>query len=346
MTQIEEVVNLVELEREIDSRYINRRYHPDFPELAILNYSDQCQFDNHWNATTRVCRGLIYNTVTGEVLARPFGKFYNYGDDSNTGDLDLDAPILGAFDKADGSLGIQYRTPDGQQAIATRGSFESEQAIHATKWLRDSGYEVMPQNHTWLWEIVYPENRIVLDYGDRDELIYIGSTLITTGEFFPIIGDYEDFSAVSQMPARSLREAISLPNRENAEGVVVWMDSRRAVKIKQDDYLALHRLISHLTPKEVWRQLRAGTYQEFAKALPDEFYQWAQGYADEIETKFAEVELCATADYRDLLETGLETRKDQALWVRDNVYAAHRGLVFSLLDDRDISESIWKMVEP
>src|SRR5690606_23624256 len=103
------------------------------------------------------------------------------------GALDPDMPILGAWDKIDGSLGIQYRLPDGRQAIATRGSFTSDQALHATKRLREAGWDIMPHDFafTWLWEIVYPGNRVVVDYGDRDELVYLGAVGIEHGEFLP-----------------------------------------------------------------------------------------------------------------------------------------------------------------
>jgi hypothetical protein len=48
--------------------------------------------------------------------------------------MDLAARCV-VTDKLDGSLGILYPTPDGH-AIATRGAFVSEQALHATElWL-------------------------------------------------------------------------------------------------------------------------------------------------------------------------------------------------------------------
>jgi RNA ligase len=90
------------------------------------------------------------------------------------------------FDKMDGSLGILYPTSQGM-AVATRGSFTSEQALKATEilhekypewaqitydWFRSNfdanWYEV---NYTDLVEIVYPENRIVVDYA-RSSRVY------------------------------------------------------------------------------------------------------------------------------------------------------------------------------
>jgi RNA ligase len=63
----------------LDGGYVSRRFHPEFPELAILNYTEKTAYEGKWNEVTLKSRGLIYNTDTFEVLARPFKKFFNYG---------------------------------------------------------------------------------------------------------------------------------------------------------------------------------------------------------------------------------------------------------------------------
>jgi RNA ligase len=268
--KLNEIIDTDMLANELHAGYVTERFHPEFPELAILNYTDRCQFDQHWTDVTRRTRGLIYNRETSEIVARPFAKFYNYGDTTNTGDLSPDAPILSAHNKWDGSLGIRYRQPDGRYAIATRGSFTSDQAIHATSLLhaQPEGLPIPIDGQTDLFEIIFPGNRIVLDYGDMDALMFLGAVEHASGDFYPV-------RRRDEPNAKTLREIIELPSRENAEGWVVWLDPQRAVKFKQEDYLALHRIVSSLSTKEVWRQLRAGTFEEFAVSLPDEFHQWA-----------------------------------------------------------------------
>jgi RNA ligase len=120
----------------MDQGYVSRRFHPEFPELAILNYTEKAAYEGVWNRVTLNTRGLIYDTISDEVLARPFKKFFNYGQ-TGAPDIDLDARPYFVSDKFDGSLGIAYRQPDGLWAIATRGSFESEQAKHATELVRE-----------------------------------------------------------------------------------------------------------------------------------------------------------------------------------------------------------------
>ncbi len=335
MTTLDQIVNLSDLEAEIRAGYINRRIHPEFPTLATVGYSDKCQFDNHWTPATKACRGIIYDTVTLEVIARPFAKFFNYGQ-GDPADYDLDAPILGAFDKYDGSLGIRYTRPDGLTAIATRGSFDSEQARHATALAWRLGWEPIDQGVTDLYEIIYPDNRIVIDYGDRDELVYLGAVNIESGEYL---------AAGDDSAGRTLGEVLSLPARKNAEGYVIWLDPWRAVKLKQQDYLELHRIVSSLSVKEVWRQLRAGTFDDFATALPDEFHAWARSTADGLRATFAGIDTEANLIHERVLERGFPDRKAQALWLKANAGPV-MGYVFSLLDGRDISDGIWRAIEP
>lgn len=344
--KLDQIIDLDKLEREIADGYVSRRHHPEFPDLAILNYTDRAQFDQHWNETTRRTRGVIHDG-TGEILALPFAKFFNYG--QGDAQYDLDAPIVGAFDKLDGSLGIGYRAPDGSYRIATRGSFDSEQARHANAWLAANPdsmaalelRDCLRSTTTPLFEIIYPENRIVVDYQGRDELVFLGEVdrMSATGKFFP--------NWTRDTPnVVSLRDVLALPPRDNAEGWVVWLDRTTAVKIKYEKYVELHRAISNMTPKEAWRQLRAGTFDEFAEALPDEFHDWAKGIRDELEAEHRVLRELADGVTRDLLEANLPDRRAQAEWVKAHMTADYRGLVFGTLDGKDISDSIWRMLEP
>ena len=67
--------------------------------------------------------------------------------------------------------------------MATRGSFESDQAIHATRRLNDYRFHRdTARRWTLLVEIVYPANRIVCDYTDRDGLIMLGAVRVRDGK--------------------------------------------------------------------------------------------------------------------------------------------------------------------
>lgn len=360
MTYLSDILNSKELfDACLSAGFVSERAHPLYPELRILNYTPKAQFENEWNDVTTASRGLIYDDDTHLVLARPFRKFFNYG--QGEAEFDLDAPLYHVADKMDGSLGIGYRV-NGEWAIATRGSFDSEQARHATAWLRthpeviawmDREYE--DWDCTPLFEIIYPENRIVVDYGDRDELVILGSVEIAEGAFHPAPGYLRHAAPLGH---KTLREALAAPVRPNSEGMVVWTDPWTAVKIKQADYVELHRIVTGLNRKAIWREVQLGpdSFKAFLAQLPDELYAWAQGAADELNHQFAFRMWEIDQNYLDLQdridvarECALEyepTRAWIASYIKSSIAPQFHGYMFSLLDGRDISEKIWRELEP
>jgi len=340
MTHLYDIVDHDELLLALIEGYIREQSHPEFPNYRILNYTEKAQFERKWNRTIKVCRGLIYDSDTLEVLARPFQKIHNW-DEPEAPTMLWDNPVYAWGNKYDGSLGIAYVRPDGELALATRGSFASDQAIKGTQMLGEEDRircrSWIEAGYTPLFEIVYPENRIVINYGEKEFLAPLGYIHVETGEY---VNDEVD-------GVRTFRDLVTDLSRPNSEGWVVWLSSRSAVKIKQADYVELHRLVTGLSDKEVWRQLRAGTYAEFAMKLPDEFYAMVEEMRYSIEEEYETIEGQAWYwHWAVSAEVPDGTRKDAALWVQKNVPSQYRGLVFSLMDGKDINDSIWKMVEP
>lgn len=324
------------------------RKHPSLP-LAILNYTARCMYERGlWNPVTTQCRGLIYNYQTGEIVARPFRKFFNYGQ-QEAPTLDLDARVV-VTDKLDGSLGILYPTTAGQ-AIATRGAFESDQAQHATDvwWERYATFAV-PQGFTLLFEIVYPGNRVVLDYGELDDLVLIGAVENATGHS---VGPND--RRLVNWPGhraevfyyRTLAEALTAVPRPNAEGLVVhFVDTDERVKVKQEDYVALHRIVMGLNERSVWEHLRSGKpIVELLAALPDEFHGWTGDVAARllatVESGAAEVERAYSAIVASL-PAGF-TRKDFAMQA---VPHPLKWALFHRLDGKDFRPGLWDTCYP
>src|SRR6266540_1991691 len=104
--------------------------------LVILNYTHGCQFQGAWDEVTTACRGLIVDTRAWQVAAWPFAKFFNVNERPETQVEALPQEPFAVFDKLDGSLGVLYRGPEGL-AVASRGSFTSEQAQRGTALLRE-----------------------------------------------------------------------------------------------------------------------------------------------------------------------------------------------------------------
>jgi RNA ligase len=347
MTVLSDIFPAGMLDEALRERTVVARRHPS-RDLTILNYSDRCQYEpGLWNAVTRQCRGLIHDDF-GNVLARPFRKFFNHGQ-KEAETLDLAAPCI-VTDKLDGSLGILYRR-DVSYAIATRGSFDSEQAQHATAlWYERYDTVPVPVGWTLLFEIIYPENRIVCDYGERDDLILLGAVNIETGRSIdphnPLLTNWPGPRA-EMFYCKTVAEALALPPRPNAEGVVIHMIvSDERVKVKQEDYVALHRIVTGLNERTVWEHLVAGKpVRELLGALPDEFHGWVGEVAARlvatVERGRREVETAYSAILAALPPE--HTRKDFALIAKEH---PHRAQLFARLSGKDYDRQLWDECYP
>lgn len=348
MTSLHDLVDPAGLAAAIQDGYIRVKEHPTLP-LRIYNYAERAQYERFWTQETRTCRGLIVDNED-RVVARPWQKFFNYGEHEagHLPPLDLTARVQ-VTDKMDGSLGILYPTRNGQHAVATRGSFISEQAQHATAIYRERyhGKWSPDPNETYLFEIVYPSNRIVVDYGQADDLYLLGVIDNATGQAWgPRLCQWPG-PRTHTYDYATLAAALAAEPRPNAEGLVVKFDDGTMVKIKQEDYVALHKLVTGLNERVVWEHLAEhGTADKLLAAVPDEFHGWVRSAAADLTEQHDSV-LTAARLTHELIVSQIGTdaaRKDYAAQA-----LAHRTVtpyLFNLLDGRDPSPGIWKQLRP
>lgn len=335
-------------------KLINRQVHPTLP-LEIYDYSQIAQFSRSWNAATLAARGLIVDAETKEIVGRPLGKFFNYGE-PGTPEEAMVGPIV-VSDKADGSMAVSYPTPSGSLNISTRGSFMSEQAQHATAvYLERYDREWSPvEGYTYIWEIIYPSNRIVVNYGDLDDLILIARVNINTGVSEPASAATEWlWRKVEEFPYVSLSEALAAAPRENVEGLVVhFIDSDTRVKVKQEDYVTLHRVITGASSRRIHEMLVSNAdFTSWIIGLPDEFVTYVETTKDALLAEFADVRSQLEEEYLNILSRLPEghTQKDFALAVNKDYTVPLKGLLFSRhrgeSGEEAITKSIWKQIEP
>jgi RNA ligase len=342
---ISDLFNPAELAGALGDGYVREQTHPTLP-LRILNYTEKAAYERVWTDVTRQCRGLIYNAETGEVAARPLPKFWNHSE-AESGDLVLDEAAV-VFDKADGSLAITYPTPHGH-AVATRGSFTSDQAVHATGVLqsRYAGW-APPHGITVLAEILYPANRIVVDYGDLDDLVLLGAVDIKTGRTFgpDAVPDWPG-PVIETFPYRTFAEALAAPVRDNREGFVIWFPDRDTrTKVKYEAYVALHKIVTGLNARVVWDQLGAGkTVAEICEPLPDEFHTWVEEVGDGLSRQMLDILTGARQEHSRIVASLPDgwTRKDYAAVAGQS---PSRAWLFMILDGRDPAPKIWRTLQP
>lgn len=319
----------------VAERYISEQKHP-LADLYIYNYTPKAVYADYWVAETRACRGLILDG-DGSARARPFEKFFNLGD-RNSGPRP-DEPFE-VYEKLDGSLGILYWVGD-EPAIATRGSFTSPQALEATRVLREQyGQVELDRAKTYLFEIILPWNRVVVDYGQREDLVLLAVIDTATGEELPLpeIG----FPVVQRYDGLADLEALlEVEEGHNREGYVVRFASGGRVKVKFGEYVRLHRLLTVVTARHIWDELRAGSSVEALSSwhlTSADFQAWARRTEAELVAAYEAIESGCKQDFKDLGD-----RKTTALYFATCPYPA---VLFKMLDGRPYEEVIWKQLRP
>ena len=138
-------------------------------------------------------RGRVYDMRTWTTVSYPFDKFFNLGEVPET-HQDLiksylaQADYIYATDKKDGST-ITVSNYNGQPLITTNGSFDNDQITWAREILSEK-YPIflkdLPQGYTYIFELIHPENRIVLDYGSERDLYLLSIRDLTTEKLLPL----------------------------------------------------------------------------------------------------------------------------------------------------------------
>lgn len=363
-----------ELDQAILSGRVTARRHPTLP-YTIYNYSPEVQYTNYWDDVTLNCRGLILDDDFN-IVARPWKKFFNLGQVELP--IQFDTPVE-VMDKMDGSLGIlypividRYDAFDIHYGIATRGSFESPQAEAATKLFREKYPQIDPiPGYTMLFEIIFPWNRIVLNYGDTEDLVLLGAVENSTGYYIsPTVaktlwherghlrGPFEYHwiewpgPVVEVMEHKTLSDAIGDSERPNAEGFVI-RSHNFMVKLKQADYLELHRLVTNASPKTCWEQLKAGkSKSEIISNFPDEFHSYIESMVDPLIEQF-DARLATILDgfaatkYRvDLTCSVIPREPTRADYAREFKKSRNAKYYFLLLDNRPIRDVLWAELKP
>ena len=372
--KLHDLLSTSDLEQEIKDGYISRQTTtvPKFGTLSILCYTKTAQYEEHWTKETTTCRGLIVRDSTSEVLGRPFPKFFNFGQVDRPAWTDY--ATMYVTEKMDGSLGICFW--DGTRwRIATKGSFESDQARVANSLLDGSTLrDVTDPNAlgglgtTTLFEIIYPENRIVVDYGRLCGLCFItcidnrtgAEVANSTSTSTPWVTRLSRVSVFPISNTLQVSQAVNSQAFDDREGLVAtWVADGREpfrLKFKNGRYLRLHSLLTKMTARKIWAILKDEGHQalaDFIKEAPDEFQIWAHQTADRLlvehQTITKEVSVATLKVLRKLniRPDGSPIDRDvRKTFAQEVAGLPDNGLMFKLLDGKSIADDVWKKIYP
>ena len=334
---------MLNVEQELQNGNIRVQKHNDLP-LRIFNYTQQCQYKGNWNETTLNCRGLILDDKE-DVVARPFKKFFNL---EEIGEENLpENEKFEVFEKIDGSLIILFNFRE-EWHFASRGSFYSEHAEEAKRIWNDEPFDNLDPNVTYLFEIIFPENRIVVDYGDRRELVFLAAINKETGEEHNIY-DFKNpilpvrWARPNKTNMNDVRKLKQLEEK-NKEGFVIRYESGIRVKVKFEEYKRLHFLMTKLSNRSIWKCLsNDDNFEEMLRDVPDEIFKWISDQIEDFQKRFQMIEEISRRQFEERPKNGT-TRKDIASYFL--LEGSYKSILFSMLDNKPFNHIIWKMLEP
>jgi RNA ligase len=203
----------------------------------------------------RELRGIIFDTETGDILRRPFHKFFNVNEREETQDHVVDlSQEHRILEKLDGSMIAPFIVDDGiLQMIwgtkmgATDVAKPVEKFVEEHSNYRQFAKFTISRGYTPIFEWCSRKQRIVLDYRE-DQLILTGIRDITTGRYMshelmeahaesyriPVVRAFEP-----QTDMKAFVEYVR--DLEDREGFVVRFSDGHMLKLKCDWYVQIHK---------------------------------------------------------------------------------------------------------
>lgn len=310
----------------------------------------------------KILRSSIW-TKKGVLLSASFPKFKNAGEDPENFPMPESLEDCKVIVKEDGSTMIVDYVND-QLSMRTRGT-STYKTLHnnldfdfvINKYPLIGVVARNNPNHTLLFEIVTPNQKIVLDYGDEPDVILIGAI------------DKKDYSLAPQEHLDNLAQAMGVKRPEyynfntleeifefcntnkTIEGFCLYFNEGQSiVKVKTDYYLSLHKVLFGLRTIENVVDLFLDSTHRFTQY--EDFYNWvkvtldyevAERIKDEMEAiceahnnvlaKIAKVQAVVFA------HSGEEfTRKDRALEYQKRWSDWRLRIAFLLSDKKGIDD--------
>lgn len=236
-------------------------------------------------------------------VCHPFDKFFNYGEQYSAV-RSIDWETASVQQKVDGSL-IKVWYDNEEWHISTNGTIDAYKAecgdlnfgilfSNVIQNIPEFWYALDPE-YTYMFELTSPYNRIVVRY-EGTNLWYLGRRNILND-----IEDNEDLELDGLLypevyPYTSLAECIAAAHEmgDDEEGYVVCDANFNRIKIKGDEYLALHKMRGNgpLTVLRVVEMYQQGTLDDFVAYYPefkdfiDDVIQRIRYYIEVCETAF------------------------------------------------------------
>lgn len=271
MIELQNYLRKYGLDKLVEEYHINVKKHDKYNNLVGLKYNQILSPPE--SKIAQQCRGIIVDLDNDfNIVCRSMDRFFNYGE-VNAEDVDFKSAKI--FEKLDGSL-CQLYYYDNIWNVATSGSPSASGNVgdfdYTFKDLfwevwNELGYELPVDTNSCYWfELMTPFNMIVVQHGGNDLVLLGGRNLTTMRELNPIVVAYHNhWRCVKTFPFNDL-EAIQAVLRDmngtEQEGFVVCDTNYNRVKLKCEDYVKKHRLVSSISQRNLLDVVRTNEESE------------------------------------------------------------------------------------
>ena len=222
-------------------------------------------------------RGITFETDTGKCESRPFKKFFNVGERSDTDPVSVARDFVECYEKRDGSMLTPIITENDNIVFKTKKSFYSDVANTANENIpkevkKLSQLCLSVYNATPIWEYTHPDHKIVIDYPPSIRWTLLAVRDNDSGEYFP----YETVRALAESHGCTYIPRLemtwdeiqrSIENDKGIEGYVLLLKDGRRVKYKTAWYLEQHVLRTQLRVRDIAEAVANETIDDFKSSF-------------------------------------------------------------------------------
>ena len=185
-----------------------------------------------------------------------------------------------------------------------------------------------------------------MDYGDEEKLVVLGAIHTETGEEIPDSSLFwtQDSGFEVVTTYKTWGEGYDLLKEEiqkDREGYVLRFKNGFRMKIKGDEYVRLHRILTNISNRDIWEYLKNNkSFDELLEKVPDEFNDWVKETIRDLQNQFDNIKLSVEDEFKELIN-----KKEFAEKIKDN---PNRSFLFKRLDSysSQLNEMIWHSIYP
>lgn len=228
------------LEHLLSFGYISKSKHPT-AELYIYNYTQKCKREEYWNEVTLWCRGIILDEEN-TIQYHPFKKFFEF--EQLYPEFRPTTRNFKIYEKKDGFLGILYWV-DGLPFLTTRNSFISYPGVRGNAILYNKYsrlFSYFNPRYTYFFEIVFPNNFLVTDYGETEDLFLLGAYDNNKNQGVSLENIELPMPRVQRFEMKETVFELLQHDSAHGEGYVLLFGDNSRLKIKFPQYKAKYKL--------------------------------------------------------------------------------------------------------